>query len=137
MKTIHIVSGIKNLNAEFAHLQWLRLFFLSQGDKLSEDWIHHSLIIKNNRPHFQPAPNFDYMQSATESINSSDLIIFLISESSTFVLTMLRYAMYKGKKSIVICRHKRQLKGLEYGRKHSLSIYHFSDYQEKIRRNYA
>ncbi|MDR3125926.1 MAG: hypothetical protein LBU20_02560 [Candidatus Nomurabacteria bacterium] len=137
MKTVYIISGVKNLGVEYQHLQWLRMFFLNIDYRLSEDWIHHSLSIKNNKPRFSSAPNFDYMKAATDGINDSDLLVCLISESSTFVLTMLRYAIHKGKKSIVICKNRRQLKGLEYGNSYLLEIYNFANYKEKIRRKYA
>ena len=102
MKTVYIISSIKNLNYEYEHLRWLRLFFLNYDYRISEDWINHSLNIRNNRPHFKAAPNFDYMKVATQAVNESDALVFLLSKPSTFTLTILRYALYLEKEVIVI-----------------------------------
>jgi|GEM_PF-5312418 len=106
MKVAHIICSIKNLNNDYSHLQWLRMFFLSNSYTLSEDWINHSLVIRNNKPRFQPAPDFDYMKVAMDAIHTSDVIIFLMTEPSTFTTTMLRYAQYTKKHCIVITRNK-------------------------------
>lgn len=133
MKTVHIISSIKNLNYDYEHLQWLRMFFLNRNMTLSEDWIHHSLSIKNNKPYFSPAPNFDYMKVATNSINSSDLIVFLMSDSSTFSLTMLRYSIHVQKPSIVIYNNKSDLKELDVGSEDCLTTINLKKYKKELK----
>jgi len=133
MKTVFIASGIKNLNYEYEHLQWLRLFFLSNGYHLSEDWINHSLNIRNNKPYFKTAPNFDYMKVATEAIQSSDKLVFLLSSPSTFTFTLLRYALYKEREAIVICKNKTMLKGLKHIKEGIVVPLTFGTYQQTMK----
>ena len=133
MKTVHIICSIKNLNQDYEHLQWLRMFFLSRDYRLSEDWINHSLMIRNKKPYFKSAPNFDYMKVATDSVNSADMLVFLMSEPSTFTLTMLRYATNAGRKAVVICRNKSVLRGLDKDCSDLLRIYTLSNYQVKLK----
>lgn len=133
MKTAHIICSIKNLNYDYQHLQWLRIFFLSSDYRLSEDWINHSLVIRNNKPYFKPAPNFDYMKVATDSVNEADVIVFLMSESSTFTLTMLRYALHVGKPAIVISNSRSVLNSLEEGKKDLVTLLTVTAYQKKMK----
>jgi hypothetical protein len=132
MKTVHIVSSIKNLNHDYEHLQWLRLFFLSHGARLSEDWINHSLVIRNNKPYFKPAPNFDYMRVATDAINDSDLVVFLMSEPSTFTYTMLRYALHVGKPSVAIYGSRVKPKDIDATKAHLLTTLSTRNYRDKM-----
>lgn len=133
MKTAHIICSIKNLNYDYEHLQWLRLFFLSNNYRLLEDWINHSLTLRGSKPYFKPAPNFDYMRIATNSINDSDVIVFLMSERSTFTLTMLRYALYRSKPSIVLCNSPEIIGAIDEDKNQYLSVYSFKDYQKRLR----
>ena len=133
MKSAHIICSIKNLNYDYEHLQWLRMFFLSNNCRLSEDWINHSLVIRNNRPYFKPAPNFDYMRVATDSVNDADVIVFLMSESSTFTLTMLRYALHVGKPSIVISNSRSVLNNIDEDKKQLVTLLTFVGYQKKMK----
>jgi hypothetical protein len=57
-------------------------------------------------------PNFDYMKVAANSVNDSDVVVFLMSEPSTFTLTMLRYALHVNKPSVIISNSKSVLKTL-------------------------
>lgn len=133
MKTAFIVSTIKNLNHDYEHLQWLRLFYLNNNYRLSEDWISQTLNIRNNKPYFKPAPNFDYMKVATNSIREADQLIFLMSSSSTFMLTLLRYALHLNRDVIVICPSPSVIKKLEKGKEHLVTVLKLSDYQKRLR----
>jgi hypothetical protein len=133
MKTVYIASSIKNLNYEYEHLQWLRLFFLSNEYHLSEDWINHSLNIRNNKPYFKAAPNFDYMKVATEAIQDSDKLLFLLSSPSTFTFTLLRYALYKEREAIVICKTRTMLKKLEHIEEGTIIPLTFGTYQQTMK----
>jgi hypothetical protein len=133
MKTVHIICSIKNLNYDYEYLQWLRVFFLSNNYHLSEDWINHSLTIKNNKPYFKAAPNFDYMKVATDSVNDCDLVVLLMSEPSTFTLTMLRYSLYVGKSTVVIVKNRSVLKGLGEDKTQPLTVLSTVNYQKKLR----
>lgn len=133
MKTAHIICSIKNLNYDYEHLQWLRIFFLSSGYRLSEDWINHSLVIKSNKPYFKPAPNFDYMKVATNSVNDSDVVIFLMSEPSTFTLTMLRYALHVNKSSIIISNSRSIMNNIDEDKKALVTMLSMASYQKKMR----
>lgn len=133
MKTVHIICSIKNLNTDYADLQWLRMFFLSNGYRLSEDWINHSLVLQNSKPHFQPAPNFDYMTVATQAIQDADLIVFLMSEHSNFTQTMLRYALHLKRPSFLICNKLSVIEGLEEADKTSLTVFNLRTYKDKLR----
>lgn len=132
MKTVHIISSIKNLNHDYEHLQWLRLFFLSHGVNLSEDWIHHSLTIKNNKPYFKSAPNFDYMRVATDAINNSDMVVFLMSEPSNFTHAMLRYALHANKPSVLICSNGSAPNDITRENNNLLTILRLSNYRNKM-----
>lgn len=133
MKIAHIVCSIKNLNHDYEHLQWLRMFFLNNEYKLSEDWIHHSLVFRSNKPHFQPAPNFDYMRVATDSIHESNIVVFLMSESSTFTLTMLRYALSVDKEVIVISNQRSILKNVDESKLENIIFMSMLNYRKKFR----
>jgi hypothetical protein len=132
MKTVYIVSSIKSLNHDYEHLQWLRLFFLSYGYHISEDWISHSLNVRNNRPYFKAAPDFDYMKVATETIRSADKLVFLMSESSAFTLTLLRYALHLKRHIIVVCQSSTVLQNLEKKEEELVTVLHFGDYQKQM-----
>jgi hypothetical protein len=132
MKTAHIICSVKHLNRDYEHLQWLRLYFLGQNVRLLEDWINHSLTIRNNRPHFQSAPNFDYMRVATQSINEADTIVFLFCSRSTFVLTMLQYAVHIRKEIVVICSNAALLKDVE-GNKDLMTVLTLTNYRHKMK----
>lgn len=133
MKTAHIICSIKNLNHDYEHLQWLRMFFLTNNYRLSEDWINHSLVIKSNKPHFRPAPNFDYMKVATNSVNDSDVVVFLMSEPSTFTLTMLRYALHVNKPSVIISNSRAVLKDIDESKLHLVTHLSLKNYQKALK----
>lgn len=133
MKTAHIICSIKNLNRDYDHLQWLRLYFLSNGYHLSEDWINHSLVMHGSKPYFRAAPNFDYMRVATQAINDADLVVFLMSEQSNFTLTMLRYAMHVRKNSIVICGNHSALQGISELTFPEMTILNLKTYQKNLK----
>lgn len=133
MKSMHIICSIKNLKHDYEHLQWIRLFLLSNDYHLSEDWISHSLNIRNAKPYFQPSPNFDYMKVATESINKSNKVIFIISTPSTFTTTMLRYALYRDKECIVVHKSKAALDVIEKDKLHLVRSLSFGNYQKMFK----
>lgn len=129
MKKAYIISSTKNLDQEFEHLHWLRLFFLSNDYSITEDWINHSLNVHDNKPRFKQAPNFDYLAVATKSIKESDKLVFLLSSDSGFVKTLLRYALHQNKEVIIICKNKTVLNGLPG----NYTVFNFGDYQKKIK----
>ena len=133
MKQVYIMSAIKSLNADYEHLQWLRLYCLDCEYKLSEDWINHSLNIRGNKPYFKPAPNFDYMKVATNSIRDADVLIFLMSEPSTFVLTMVRYALHLDRRIILICKSPSVIGRVDEGKDDLVEVCLLHEYKKRIK----
>jgi hypothetical protein len=126
------MSSIKNLNHDYEHLQWLRLFYLNHEYHLSEDWINHSLNVRNNKPYFKPAPNFDYMKVATNSVRDADKLIFLMSAPSTFVLTILRYALHLDREVIVICKSPSVLQQVSEGKEKLITTLGLGEYRKRM-----
>ncbi len=113
-KTAFVICSTKSLQQDYHDLRWIRLLLLKSNYHIAEDWINHSLVFKNSRPHFVQAPGIDYMKIAVDAISNSDLVIVLMTQSSAYSVTLLKYALHQNKPTILIHKYGATLRNLSH-----------------------
>lgn len=103
---VFIICSLKSVQENYDKLVWTRSTLLANKCTIGEDWIHHRIDLQNNKPRFIHSEGFDYLKVAIDQIILSDVVIVFLTSPSTYISTLLRYAVFNKKKIILIYSSK-------------------------------